>query len=145
MTARSTTDFLAAVAQGGYFPLTNCSTIVLSNTLTISNDLVLDGGSSGVTLAGNNLLRLFTVLPGANLTLYGLNLVSGSNASGGAIYVSSGAGVLMTNCIVAGNSAVGANGTAGTDGSSGGTPGKMAATALRASRLQAGQSTISAA
>jgi len=117
-------DFLAAVAQGGYFLLTNCSTIVLTNTLTISKDVVLDGGSSGVTIAGNNLVRLFTVLPGANLTLYGLTLQGGSNTSGGAIYISSGGGVLMTNCVLTGNSAVGTNGTAGTNRNGGGNTGQ---------------------
>jgi hypothetical protein len=117
-------DFLAAVAQGGYFLLTNCSTIVLTDTLTISKSLILDGGSSGVTIAGNNLVRLFTVLPGANLTLYGLTLQGGSNANGGAIYISPGGGVMMTNCILVGNSAVGTNGTAGTAGSGGGNIGK---------------------
>ena len=117
-------QFLEAVATGGYFPLTNCSTIVLTNTLTVSKSLILDGGSSGVTISGNSLSRLFTVLPGANLTLYGLTLQGGSNASGGAIYISSGAGVLMTNCILRGNSAVGTDGAAGTAGSGGGNAGK---------------------
>ena len=107
------------MAQGGYFSLTNCSAIVLTNTLTISKSLVLDGGSSGVTIAGNNLVRLFTVLPGAKLTLYGLTLQSGSSDSGGAIYISSGSSVLMTNCILVGNSAVETNGLAGSAGGGG--------------------------
>jgi hypothetical protein len=117
-------QFLAAVAQGGYFLLTNCSTIVLTNTLTISKSLILDGGSSGVTISGNNAARLFTVMPRANLTLYGLTLQGGSNTSGGAIYISPGAGALMTNCVLVGNGAVGTNGTAGTAGSGGGNVGK---------------------
>src|ERR1039458_5837400 len=36
------TQFLAAVVAGGYVPLTNCPTLVLSNTITISNSVVLD-------------------------------------------------------------------------------------------------------
>jgi protocatechuate 3,4-dioxygenase beta subunit len=120
-------DFLAAVEQGGYFLLTNCSAIVLTNTLTISKSVILNGGSGGVTIAGNNLLRLFTVMPGANLTLYGVTLQGGNSTSGGAIYISSGGEVLMTNCILAGNSAVGTNGAAGKDASSGGNIGKNGA------------------
>ena len=61
-------DFVAAVARGGYFPLTNCSTIVVTNTLTISNPVILDGGPNRATITGNGLLRLFTVQPGASLT-----------------------------------------------------------------------------
>ena len=117
-------DFVAAVAQGGYFSLTNCSAIVLTNTLTISKNLVLDGGSSGATIAGNNLVRLFAVMPGVKLTLYGLTLQGGSSDSGGAIYISYGGSVLMTNCLLIGNSAVETNGLAGNDASSGGNIGK---------------------
>jgi len=35
-------DFLAAVAAGGTVDLTNCPTLVLTNTLTIDNEVVLD-------------------------------------------------------------------------------------------------------
>src|ERR1035437_7487600 len=107
------TQFLAAVA-GGYVPLTNCPTLVLSNTITISNSVILDAVSGSVTIAGNNLLRLFTVLPGASLTLNGVTLQGGSSDRGGAIYNSG--TVVLSNCVVAGNGAVGGNGSNGADG-----------------------------
>ena len=73
-------EFLAAVQQGGYFLLSNCTTIVLTNTLTISKSVTLDGGPNNVTIAGNNLFRLFTVLPGVtNFTLRGLTLSGGQD------------------------------------------------------------------
>ena len=46
--------FLAAVQQGGYFQLSNCTTIALTNTLTISNNVTLDAGNNSVTIAGNS-------------------------------------------------------------------------------------------
>jgi hypothetical protein len=116
--------FLAAVEQGGYFQLSNCTTIVLTNTLRISKSVTLDGGTNNVTIAGNDLFRLFTVLPGVtNFTLRGITLSGGQDANGGGIYISSGAVATLTNCTFIGNSAVGTNGAAGRNGSGGGTIG----------------------
>ncbi|GEM_PF-2537670 len=112
-------DFVAAVARGGYFPLTNCSTIVITNTLTVSSNLVLDGGPNRATLSGNGQLRLFTVQSNVSLTLNSLTLVGGNDPGGGAVYVSPGASLLLTNCILAGNSAAGPDGAAGANGSGG--------------------------
>ena len=53
------------------------------------------------------LLRLFTVQPGASLTLNGLTLLGGKSDSGGAIYNMAGGTVVLSNCVVAGNSAAG--------------------------------------
>ena len=116
--------FLAAVQQGGYFPLSNCTTIVLTNTVTISNSVILDAGTNNVTIAGNNLFRLFTVLPGvSNFTLRGLTISGGQDANGGGLFINQGATVVLTNCTFTGNRAVGANGAAGAVGSSGGVSG----------------------
>jgi hypothetical protein len=117
-------QFLAAVQHGGYFMLSNCTTIVLTNTLTISNNVVLDAGTNSVTISGNNLVRLFTVLPGVtNFTLNGLTVSGGQDPNGGGIYISPGAMVVLTNCTFTGNLATGANGAAGAVGSSGGVNG----------------------
>ena len=103
-------QFLAAVQQGGYFMLSNCTTIVLTNTLTISNSVTLDAGTNNVTIAGNNLFRLFTILPGVTLTLRGITLSGGQDPNGGGLYISQGAVVVLTNCTLAGNLAAGASG-----------------------------------
>jgi hypothetical protein len=117
-------QFLAAVQQGGYFLLSNCTTIVLSNTLTISNSVTLDAGTNNVTIAGSNLFGLFTILPGVtNFTLRGLTLSGGQTPNGGALYIGQNAVVVLTNCTFAGNFATNANGVAGATGSSGGVDG----------------------
>ena len=113
--------FLTAVQQGGYFLLSDCTTIVLSNTLTIAKSVTLDSGTNNVTITGNNLFRLFTVLPGVtNFTLSGITLSGGQDPNGGGLYVSPSATVVLTNCTLIGNRAVGANGVDGTDGSTSG-------------------------
>ena len=78
------------MAQGGYFLLTNCSTIVLTNTLTISKSVILDGGSSGVTIAGNNLVAPVHGDAGrSRIDALAADLYRvGKNPSGGAIYMS---------------------------------------------------------
>jgi hypothetical protein len=114
-------EFLAAVQQGGYFLLSNCTTIVLPSTLTISKSVTLDAGTANVTIAANSSNRLFTVLAGvANFTLRGITLSGGQDANGGALYINQGATVLLTNCTLVGNSATGAKGLVGIVGSSGG-------------------------
>src|ERR1035437_9165142 len=117
-------EFLAAVQQGGYFLLSNCTTIVLPSTLTISKSVILDAGTANVTIAGNSSNRLFTVQSGvANFTLRGITLSGGQDANGGALYINQGATVLLTNCTLVGNRATGSNRVAGTVGASGGVDG----------------------
>jgi hypothetical protein len=116
-------EFLAAVQQGGYFLLSNCTTIVLSNTLTISSDTILDADTNNVTITGNGLLRLFTVQQGVTFTLRGLTLSGGQATNGGGLYISPGAIVVLTNCTLQGNQAAGSSGVDGTDGSTNGVDG----------------------
>jgi general secretion pathway protein D len=113
-------DLLAAVEQGGEVDFTNCPTLVLTNTLIITNEVTIVA-ETNVTITGNNLVRLFTVRRGGSLTLSGttltnLTLTGGRSGSGGAIYVMAGGTCVLTNCILAGNSAVGANGLNGING-----------------------------
>ncbi len=132
-------QFLAAVQQGGYFPLSNCTTLVLSNALTISNNVILDAGANSVTILGTTRSRLFTVLPGVtNFTLRGLTLSRGQDAIGGCLYISPGATVVLTNCTIAGNSAVGASGIAGNDGNGGGNYGQNGGSGTAGTRALGG-------
>ncbi len=116
-------DFLAAVTNGGLVMLTNCPTIALTNTLTISNNVTLDAGTNNVTITGNNLLPLFTVLPDVSFTLKGVTLSGGQGTNFGGLYISSNAVVVLTNCTLVGNHAAGSNGVAGADGSTTGVNG----------------------
>ncbi len=112
----------AAVLAGGTVHFTACTNLVLTNPLVVAaTNVVLDAGTNTVTITGNEVQRLFTVLPGASLTLQssmpqGLVLQGGSSDQGGAIYNMAGGTVVLSNCVLAGNSAVGSNGSNGADG-----------------------------
>src|SRR5206468_1872272 len=82
-----------------------------------TSDVSLDSSGKTVTLSGTNGFQLFTVQPGVSFTLKGLTLSGGRETNGGALYVGSGATVILSNCTLAGNSAVGSNGVAGAAGS----------------------------
>jgi len=113
-------DFVAAVTNGGYVPLPDCPTIILSNTLVVTKDVTIDAGANPVLISANNLLRLFTVLAPATLTLNGMTLSGGQSANGGAIWVQAGASAVITDCVFSKNAASGSNGIAGANGPAGG-------------------------
>jgi hypothetical protein len=141
-------SFVAAIAQGGVVELTNCPTIVLSNTVEIANDVTLEAGTNSVVITGNNLGRLFTVLSNGNLTLNGVTLSGGLSTNGGAIFVEPGGQVTVSNCLFRFNSAFGSNGVAGVNGdnSSGvgenGTAGTAGQSARGGAIFNAGELTV---
>jgi len=83
---------LEEALSGGGMVIFNCDgTIILTNTITISQDTFLDATGYAVTLSGNNAVRIFTVTPGARLSLVNLTIANGFQGStnsvcGGAIY-----------------------------------------------------------
>jgi hypothetical protein len=113
-----------AIAGGGTVSFQCDGTIVLTNTVTVTNVLVLDGTGQSVTLSGAGTTRLFHIIRGAHLSLINLTLSDGRSTNGGAIYNE---GVLTaTSCIISNNQAVGIRGIDGTNGlttSSQGSPG----------------------
>jgi|GEM_PF-138621 len=110
-------EVLDAVVSGGTVLLTTCTNLVLTNALVVSApNVTLTAVSNVVTIDGNNLSRLFVVQPGSTLTLNNLTLQGGSSDSGGAIYTMAGGTVVLSNCVVAGNNAIGAAGANGASG-----------------------------
>jgi hypothetical protein len=71
----------------------------------------IDGGTTGVTIDGNNATRIFQVDAGAEVVLSHLTLThgkasgSGAVASGGGLLASAGSNVTVSNCLLVGNSA----------------------------------------
>jgi hypothetical protein len=111
----------AAIKIGGWVSLRFNGTVTITDTINITNNVILDGSSVSATISGGNAVRLFYVAPGAsfsatNLTLAnGLVLGNGSStltngvgtgtpADAGAIYNDHGA-VTLTACTVTKNSA----------------------------------------
>jgi hypothetical protein len=90
----------------------------VSAPLVIESETTIDAGEFEVTLSGNDQVRLFTVSPGASLTLAGLTLTRGQSEEGGAIHIQSGASVVLTNCAFIANQGKGTNGISGRNGGS---------------------------
>ncbi|HYS46786.1 MAG TPA: choice-of-anchor Q domain-containing protein, partial [Rhizomicrobium sp.] len=90
--------------------------ITLTAPISIDVDTTIDAQGHAVTLSGNQQMLVFNVAAGVNFTSLGLTITSGMNTNGGALYVNANATVLLTNCTLAGNSAIGPNGVAGASG-----------------------------
>ena len=102
----------AAIAAGGWIQFGCNGTITLSNTITVSNSVILDGTYVSATISGGNAVRIFTVLPGASFTVTNLTLANGAvknsayndaaPADGGGIYNNGGI-VNLIACQLTGN------------------------------------------
>jgi hypothetical protein len=100
-------SLLTAIASGGWVGIGFNGTVTLTNTIAITNNVVLDGTGVGATISGGNAVRLFTVANGASLTISNLTLANGNclvtngppgtAADGGAIY-NDGGRVTLLGC-----------------------------------------------
>ena len=98
--ACGTADLLNAIAQGGVVTYAQDCSTTLSNTIVITNAVLLDSGGHSVSLIGGG-KRLFQVQPGASLTLQGFTLTGGkaTTTGGGAFYVLAGGALALSNCV----------------------------------------------
>jgi hypothetical protein len=104
----------AAIQIGGWVSI-NCSgTITISNTINITNNVILDAQNVSAVISGGNAVRLFYVAPGANFSATNLILANGScivtngsagtPADAGAIY-NDGSTVTLVSCTLTNNNA----------------------------------------
>ncbi len=110
-------DFTNTVLMGGYIAFTQDCSITLTATVPIQQNTTIDTQGHNVTISGGNQVQLFSINAGS-LSGIGLVFTAGSCTNGGAIYVNSGASLLLSNCAFVGNSALGTNGLVGSPGSS---------------------------
>lgn len=86
-------------------------TITLASTLTISQDLTIQGpGASSLIISGGNAVGVFDIASGT-VMISGLTIANGSNPGGGGIFNAS--TLTVSDCIFAGNSAPGSGGGGG--------------------------------
>jgi hypothetical protein len=91
--------------------------LTTGQTVQITNNATIDGGTNFVQFQGNGVTRLFYVHPNASLTLNNLELIGGWSTNGGAIYNEG--TLIISNCLITGNTASnvsGANGGSGFPG-----------------------------
>jgi hypothetical protein len=67
----------SALQAGGTVTFATNGTIVLTNTITLSNDVILDGTNHSITISGGGAVEIFNVPPGLSLTLRNLTLANG--------------------------------------------------------------------
>jgi hypothetical protein len=102
----------AAINIGGWVSLGFNGTVTLTSTINISNNVILDGRNVSATISGGNAVRLFTVAPGATLSMTNLTLANGNfsvtngtldpTADAGAIY-NNGGMVSLNGCLLTNN------------------------------------------
>lgn len=89
--------------------------IVLSSSLTVQRDTVIDGNGHSIVMSGNSSSRLFHVLPGVRLSLRNLSLNDGFSTNGGAIF-NDGGTLSLLNCTFSNNVVRGQTPLHGTNG-----------------------------
>ncbi|MEI9864120.1 MAG: choice-of-anchor Q domain-containing protein [Limisphaerales bacterium] len=110
----------AAIQVGGWVSLAFNGTLTLTNTIVITNNVILDASGVSAIISGGNAVRLLYIAPGANLSATNLILANGlafttgsliftngttvMPADGGAIYNNGGI-VNLVGCTATNNSA----------------------------------------
>lgn len=97
-------SLLAAIALGGWVGIEFNGTLTLTNTISISNNVVLDGSGVAATISGGKAVQLFHVSSGASLTISNLTLANGNSTYGAAIESDTGA-VTLVSCLLTNNEA----------------------------------------
>ncbi|HZM02851.1 MAG TPA: LamG-like jellyroll fold domain-containing protein [Candidatus Saccharimonadales bacterium] len=113
---------LAGMAAGGNVTFAVDGTIVLSQTVVVTQNTVLDAGGHTVTISGNGAVGIFSVSSGIHFTLKNLTIsngfnqgAAGSDGAGGGLYNNAGM-VDVVQCSFVGNAALGGAGGNGQNG-----------------------------
>jgi hypothetical protein len=116
-------SFLQALNSGtevinNFVTNTTISLTTSGTSVKIGHSVLIDGGTNGVVFDGNGLARIFTVAPKCVLTLNNLQILNGTSTSGGAVFNEG--TLIISNCIISGNSATNLSGAVGATNSDGG-------------------------
>jgi hypothetical protein len=121
-------EFASALKSGtniinGFEVITNFQTNAYislegDQTIQITRNVLIDGFTNGVVFDGTSSVRIFTVATNTTLILKNLQVINGSSTNGGAIY--NNGTLIISNCIISGNSATNISGTNGVANTSGG-------------------------
>jgi hypothetical protein len=99
----------AAMTGGGTVTFACDGTITLAGTITITNDTVLDATGHYLAISGSNTVRVFWVTTNASLSMLHLTIANGRSDKGAGVY-NDGGQLLLQNCTLVGNSAIGSAG-----------------------------------
>jgi hypothetical protein len=109
--------FLAALSFDNQALFTEDCSITLSAPVPITTDTLIDAQGHNVSISGDNQLLIFEIEEPATLTILGVTITGGQNTNGGAIFVNGGSFLVLSNCTLTANQAIGTNGVDGANGS----------------------------
>jgi hypothetical protein len=99
-------QFRMALQAGGLVKWEQDGLIALTQTVSVTNDTVLDATGHAMVVNGQNKLRVFLVSSNVHLTLINVTVANGLGDQGGGIY-NDGGTVHLSNCVFKANQAFG--------------------------------------
>src|SRR5215468_5375452 len=108
--------FLLALESGEALFIDDCS-ITITAPISITTNTVIDAQGHNVSINGDNQFLVFEIQSSVNLTISGVTITGGQNTNGGAMFIYDGSVVVLSNCTLTANQAIGTNGLDGANGS----------------------------
>lgn len=99
-------DLRAALAGGGLVTFACDGIIILTSTITISTNTVLDATGRDVTISGGNAVRVFDVASSVEVTVVALKVSDGRHAAEGAGILNAGT-LMLRGCTFSNNVVIG--------------------------------------
>jgi uncharacterized cupredoxin-like copper-binding protein len=109
--------FLDALFSGEALFTEDCNITITAPISITQPNTVIDAQGHNVSISGDNQFLVFEIQSGASLTISGVTITGGQNTNGGAMFIYDGSGVLLSNCTLTANQAIGTNGLDGANGS----------------------------
>src|SRR6266850_3169414 len=110
--------FHEALFSGEALFIDDCSiTITAPISIPESTSVVIDAQGHNVSLSGDSQFLVFEIQSNATLTISGVTITGGQNTNGGALFIYDGSVVVLSNCTLTANQAIGTNGLDGAIGS----------------------------
>src|SRR6267154_2428003 len=94
----------------------DCS-ITITQPIPIVGTNVIDAQGHNVSISGDNQFLVFDIADESSLTILGVTIAGGQNTNGGAFFVNGGGVLILSNCTLTANQAIGTNGVDGANGS----------------------------
>src|SRR5262245_55981259 len=91
-------DFLDALVSGDPVTFPEDCSITLTDTVLIDSDTTIDAQGHNVTINGDGQFRIFEVGADVTLTIIGVAFTGGLNTNGAALFINTGANVVLSNC-----------------------------------------------
>lgn len=96
----------------------DCSITITEPIPITGTNNVIDAQGHNVSISGDNQFLIFDIGEASSLTILGVTITAGQNTNGGAFYVNGGGVLVLSNCTLTANQAIGTNGLDGANGSS---------------------------